>query len=339
MEITDTRVVYVHGNGNKVREELLKSQWDDALFGADLGAASRMAYWAPLRYPAPLGDDGSDPLDGSAPAAAPDGPEHPGPRGSGPRPDAEPADAFIARTLAEARHDAAPGDAESVPPAPDATGDPAGAEAALGDWLRDMTYLGDTLAEGESQNTVPGSDPGLEALPLPRPVRTAIFRLLVEHTYKDVHAYLFGGAGPAMREVFRRALDAVAVPDGGRLVVVSHSLGTIVAYEALREEQRDVDLLVTVGSPLAITEIRDALAKPPAVPAGVSAWCNASDPRDLVALDHTLRPEYAPADRVSDHLVTNDSGNHHGIREYLATKPVRDPVLALFRGLAAGRTG
>ncbi|EDX25299.1 hypothetical protein [Streptomyces sp. Mg1] len=120
-----------------------------------------------------------------------------------------------------------------------------------------MTYLGDTLAEGESANTVPGSDAGLEALPLPRAARTAVFRLLVEHTFKDVHGYFFGGAGPAMREVFTRALDAVAVPDGGALVVLSHSLGTIIAYEALRERPRDVDLLVTVGSPLAARHHRD----------------------------------------------------------------------------------
>jgi hypothetical protein len=29
-------VVYVHGNGNKVRRELLKQQWDKALFGEDM---------------------------------------------------------------------------------------------------------------------------------------------------------------------------------------------------------------------------------------------------------------------------------------------------------------
>ena len=54
--MADATIVYVHGNGNKVRKELLKSLWDKALFGTDLGAASRMAYWAPLRYPAPLPD-------------------------------------------------------------------------------------------------------------------------------------------------------------------------------------------------------------------------------------------------------------------------------------------
>lgn len=47
-------VVYIHGIGNKPVPELLKQQWDHALFGADLGSGSRMAYWADLRYPEPL---------------------------------------------------------------------------------------------------------------------------------------------------------------------------------------------------------------------------------------------------------------------------------------------
>src|SRR6188472_4549105 len=45
--------VYVHGAGNKVAEEPLRRQWDRALFGS-AQSSSRMAYWADLRYPAPL---------------------------------------------------------------------------------------------------------------------------------------------------------------------------------------------------------------------------------------------------------------------------------------------
>ncbi|MEU9119823.1 hypothetical protein AB0C96_08175 [Streptomyces sp. NPDC048506] len=309
-------VVYVHGNGNKVRRELLKSQWDTALFGRDMAEASRMAYWAPLRYPEPLPDFGADPLDGGAEpmeelAAGPD------------RLALEPPEVFVARTLDEAQREAGDGGLEGRA-VPD--------QDRLADWLRDMTYLADTLARtGEPEE--PAEELPLEALPLPRAGRTALFRLLVERAFKDVHAYFFGGAGPAMRAVVKEALDGL---DGGPLVVIGHSLGTIIAYEELREQGRDVELLVTVGSPLAITEVQDQLARPPAVPAGVAAWRNASDLRDLVALDHTLRPEYAPQERVTDLLVTNDSHNHHGITEYLAQPQVREPVQRLFGDHAGG---
>lgn len=306
------RVVYVHGNGNKVRAELLKSQWDTALFGRDMAEASRMAYWAPVRYPEPLPDLRPDPLDGRTepieelPAAVD-------------RTATEPPEDFVARTLGEARLEAGEIALEGR----------AGAdESALVDWLRSMTYLADTLARaGEPEE--PGAELPLEALPMPRSGRAAVFRLLVKHAFKDVHAYFFGGAGPALREVVKETLAEV---DGGPLVVVGHSLGTIIAYEVLMEQGREVELLVTVGSPLAITEVQDHLARPPAVPAGVAAWRNASDLRDLVALDHTLRPEYAPQERVTDLLVTNDSGNHHGISEYLSQREVRAPVQRIFDG-------
>ena len=56
-------VVYVHGNGNKPARDPLKSTWDRALLGEDAGARSRMAYWADLRYGAPLPDPDADASD------------------------------------------------------------------------------------------------------------------------------------------------------------------------------------------------------------------------------------------------------------------------------------
>ncbi|MGW8884176.1 alpha/beta fold hydrolase [Streptomyces sp. NPDC055749] len=298
------RVIYVHGNGNKVRPELLKSQWDKALFGRDMAEVSRMAYWAPLRYESPLPDFRPDPLDGGTEgfeeSAAPPALETP--------------EEFVAATLGEARSETGAIEPEGVPGTD-------GTQDQLAGWLRDMTSLADTLAGAE--DTGIGSEPPLEALPLPQFARKAVFRTLVKHTFKDVHAYFFGGMGRAMRDVVGEALEDL---DGAPVLMVGHSLGTIIAYEVLAEQAREIELFVTVGSPLAITEVQDNLAGPPAVPNRVLAWRNASDLRDLVALDHTLRPEYAPPDRVTDLLVTNSSKNHHGITEYLENPQVREPV-------------
>ncbi|WP_406397767.1 hypothetical protein OH805_02515 [Streptomyces sp. NBC_00879] len=311
------RLIYVHGNGNKVRSELLKSQWDTALFGRDMGDSSRMAYWAALRYERPLPDHRPDPLQGGPVDGVPLEAE-----GRAAPVEFETPEEFVARTLDEARFDASGIAPESVP----GTGE---VKCALSEWLLEMTYLGDTLAETEE--TGQGTQLPLEALPLPRTARKAVFRQLVKHTYRDVHAYFFGGAGAAIRGVVKGALEGL---DGAPLAVVGHSLGSIVAYEVLADEDRDVELFVTLGSPLAITEVQDHLAKPPAVPSGVRAWRNASDLRDLVALDHTLRPEYAPVEKVTDLLVTNDSKNHHGISEYLGNPQVREPFQRMFSRLA-----
>jgi hypothetical protein len=298
-------VVYVHGNGNKPAADTLKRIWDEALFGEPAGDRSRMAYWADLRYPAPLPDTETDEL------AMPPGGEE-GVAEDELHPEELVVEAVMqahAETLLETPVTAGGGAAEDSVPG-----------AALDSWVRDMAYTADAVVSGESEI----SD---EALPLPKAARVAIFRALVKRTFADVYAYFFGGSGDAMRERMREALDAVSGP----VVVVSHSLGTIIAYDVLRERARDVPLLVTAGSPLAVQEIQDLVTTPLLVPRGVAAWRNVADARDLVALDKTIRPEYTPADRVRDFLVVNDSDNHHDIRTYLRTAPVHDAVAALFR--------
>lgn len=302
-------VVYVHGNGNKVRADLLKQEWDTALFGPGSGARSVMAYWAPIRYPAPLPDVAFDeaelvpasPLETAAPLV-------------------EPPEDFVAAVLREVAPSlGSPFEAAAQAGAP--------AEAAgLEEWLRRATYEADALAEGESAEA-PAATP-LEALPLPAVLRKAAFRALVKLTFKDVYAYFFGGSGEAMRAVVRAALRSAPGP----VVVIGHSLGSIIAYDVLREDaSRDLDvpLFLTIGSPLAVTEIQDHVRRPLEVPAPVAAWRNVCDARDFVALDKTIRPEYAPPDKCTDFLVINNSANHHGAREYLRTIPVREPVRAL----------
>ncbi len=45
-------VVYIHGIGQQSKPADLKLEWDLAIFGRDLGARSRMAYWADILHPA-----------------------------------------------------------------------------------------------------------------------------------------------------------------------------------------------------------------------------------------------------------------------------------------------
>ena len=50
-------------------------------------------------------------------------------------------------------------------------------------------------------------------------------------------------------------------------VVVAHSLGTVVAYNVLRNDRRTlkIPLLVTVGSPLGVRSVRDQFRPPRAL--------------------------------------------------------------------------
>ncbi|MGF0115056.1 hypothetical protein ACQFYA_01860 [Promicromonospora sp. Marseille-Q5078] len=119
---------------------------------------------------------------------------------------------------------------------------------------------------------------------------------------RDVYAYLHDDA-------VRRVLDdgLASALDDGPAVVVAHSLGSVVAYSALSTALSaglsagttraggDVPLLLTLGSPLGIRAVRDAVRSrvPLAFPAGVGRWVNVRDPGDLLALTD-LTPETFP---------------------------------------------
>lgn len=118
-------------------------------------------------------------------------------------------------------------------------------------------------------------------------------------------------------------------------VVVAHSLGSVVAYEALCSEQaRGAVTLVTLGSPLGIRNLTfDRLTPLPVDGVGVwprsaQQWHNVSDPGDIVALVHELALRFGP--RVSDHHVHNGT-TMHDMSAYLTAV---ETGAAIARGLA-----
>jgi hypothetical protein len=79
-------------------------------------------------------------------------------------------------------------------------------------------------------------------------------------------------------------------------IVIAHSLGSVVAYEALfGARQPPLDLLVTVGSPLGMPGvIFDKLIPAPingigGKPPRVNRWVNIADPGDFVAIPRHMR--------------------------------------------------
>ena len=111
-------------------------------------------------------------------------------------------------------------------------------------------------------------------------------------------------------------------------VVISHSLGSVIAYEYLCQDRLgSVELLVTLGSPLGIPNVVfDKLTPAPAGGAGawpgkVGGWVNVADPDDIVALRKDLAPLFpgtAPGQAVADRLVDNGD-EPHAIDRYLNT--------------------
>jgi hypothetical protein len=107
--------------------------------------------------------------------------------------------------------------------------------------------------------------------------------------------------------------------------VVAHSLGSVLAYEALCANPGwPVTDLVTVGSPLGLRKvIFDRLTPPPvdevgAWPGSVARWTNIADPGDIIALPACLADRFGR--RVRDESITNGMRMHDLLRYLTARK-------------------
>ena len=104
-------------------------------------------------------------------------------------------------------------------------------------------------------------------------------------------------------------------------VVVSHSLGTVVAFNLLKREGEaagwEVPLFITLGSPLGVTAIAAAMS-PVEHPYCVGKWFNAMDDRDVVALYPLTRKHFNIDPEIENKTdVRNSTQNRHGIDGYL----------------------
>ncbi|MFI6853036.1 hypothetical protein [Streptomyces sp. NPDC050416] len=144
---------------------------------------------------------------------------------------------------------------------------------------------------------------------------------------KQTHRYL---TDPELRKTARDRVRALLGPD--TRVVVAHSLGSVVAYEALcATAGHEVRSFVTLGSPLGIRNlIFDRIEPVPVSGIGSwpgppsTTWTNVADERDVVALVKDLRPCFGPG--IACYLVPN--GSHaHDATHYL-TKQITGAALA-----------
>ena len=286
-------VLYVHGAGNKPPPDELKREWDRDLFGRDMGGQTRMVYYADLLHPTPsaIGED--------------------------------------ACTLGEAVA-AMVADAATAGTADDGTA----GDAALddSDLLAGLTPEGRRLAvrlllsvaARAASQPVP---PVATVLPLPPALRRPLLRQLLRRFLPDADAYFFTDRKEPIRQRLRDALDAV----DGPVVLVTHSLGTAIAYDVLSEARsagRDVRLLVTLGSPLGYSEVQDLVHQPLRLPAPVRIWANFADPFDVIALDSTLADDFRDGPRIVDAPVDNPAPNNHAACGYLGASRVRSTVQA-----------
>jgi len=318
--VTAQTLVYVHGAGAQKPAKDLKQELDLILFGHDL-ASSRVAYYADIRWP-PAGAMAG--LPAPEPAASRKAARANAVRAAEDRqvsPKAA-ANAIVSAALASP----APGPLAAQGRRAVAGGVPAAAmpERAGAAKLVEQLYR---RADRIATRSAVGSGGPTAGLSFP----DRIFRRVVGFFASDVIDYLFGPFREPMRARVRQSLLGGPPPT----VIVAHSLGTIILYDVLSEPAFagfDVRLLVTAGCPLGIgnvqSRLRDGAGRPNPVPMAVKAWSNFADRFDPVALDPTLRNEFAPPkDFARDETVNNPAGNNHDLTGYLSVGIVRSTIV------------
>ncbi|EJM69332.1 PGAP1-like protein [Pseudomonas sp. GM49] len=197
----------------------------------------------------------------------------------------------------------------------------------------------------------PEDPPGLESLPaaheaaqfeiaswLPKRVKEAVIKKAAMEAYyylfKKEYVRPSDGVKFQVRQELQDRLIAKikqAKQEAEKVVLVTHSMGTMIAYDVIRnrEDCPPVEVLFTLGSPLGITEVQEQLSVdvtrhvdfPPELP----RWINVYDPLDPVCGADPRMNDYAPyKDRkVEDVRESNWGSWRHTITHYFAGKHFR----------------
>lgn len=142
----------------------------------------------------------------------------------------------------------------------------------------------------------------------------------------QAHAYLKKpSVAPAVDALVRPALE------GGPVVLVTHSLGTVVSFKLLRALAQggspvQVPLYVTAGTPLTLSTVQRALGPSFATPSHVDRWINLRDPDDFISLNRNLgAPLFSAAiENIGD--FENPGDDAHAIPGYLSNAAVAKAV-------------
>jgi hypothetical protein len=122
-------------------------------------------------------------------------------------------------------------------------------------------------------------------------------KVALKYFLEDIDRY-FSDAGLRDKAI-AKVVDTVG-ENSAPVVLLAHSLGTIVAYDALRRHpELPVPGLVTFGSPLGLATVRARLQETGGdlvYPPSVQHWANIYEKRDFVAAGIKLGPIYAAGD-------------------------------------------
>lgn len=330
-------ITFIHGISNKPAPTRLLEIWKNALkrddprpevfqspnSGVDLNTyniSSEMVYWADVLYATPDTDEAGYGYESGIKENRFEG---------------------IAREIPQARKEAISFDSTSL----------AGIEQesmmSISQQLGvDQNFADDHLAAPTDLAKVERGEYRLERIPLPWFVKKQVMKILL----RDVHHYLFNAeSNPRGDHAYRvkdelrsRLLNALqrGAKKEGPHIIVSHSMGTVIAYDVLRNclECPPIDHFVTLGSPLGLDEVQDKLKAPVLDDVDFPSqklkgeWVNVFDHLDPVAgFDPIFANDYLKSENevVKDINEQNWGDWRHSIQKYLSGTKMRTELRRL----------
>ena len=179
----------------------------------------------------------------------------------------------------------------------------------------------------------------------------------VKNTIQETARYFSNrqGSGETVRQQLKVPLRRMWA-EGRRILIIAHSMGSVIAYDALWElthmenNPGKVDLFLTIGSPLGMrfTQERLLCAHEQGrrrYPHNIRHWVNLAAQGDLTALDPTLRDDFKsmPDLGLVESLTDVDSGvfnyfrnekglNVHRSYGYLVNPRMGEVIAAWWKG-------
>jgi hypothetical protein len=202
---------------------------------------------------------------------------------------------------------------------------------------RELAYVTEQMgAEQGAGSVVRSAIASLAKISWFAPYGMGFAERFIKRSLAQVTRYL---TNDAIRSTTLEAVFSLIGPE--TKVLIGHSLGAVVAYEAAHRMQQPLPLLLTLGSPLGLQTIiyQRLRPQPPGFPSNVRRWVNIADRDDFIAAEPDLIGLFStgkPSGAVFDGGFTVDNGaDPHYADFYLGKVQVGKAVGEVFANAVA----
>ena len=179
---------------------------------------------------------------------------------------------------------------------------------------------------------------------------SSVSDLIIRRYFRDLNIYYSQNMSQqenpqsaAPEKIRNRLIQKLKEHRNNDILLIAHSMGSIIAYDVLMDESNDisVDTFVTIGSPLGLPVVRNKIISEQkkrfgtqfkiTTPLSVKRhWFNFSDLRDKVAIDYKLSDDFAENVhhvQVIDFDIYNDYEYNGKINPHVVYGYLRAPEL------------